>query len=108
MVEFNAPRPGFTLQQRRFYERCWNARLDALARLLEEADADLRTDQRRMTMTALAARDAYGELIEPTTLKIERLLPGPIERAWAYLTESDKRRQWLAAGDMEMEARGAL
>jgi uncharacterized protein YndB with AHSA1/START domain len=46
--------------------------------------------------------DAYGTLIEPATLKIQRFLPGPIERAWAYLTESDLRRQWLAAGEMEM------
>ena len=42
-------------------------------------------------------------LIEPATFKIERLLPGPIERVWAYLTESDLRRQWLAAGEMEMK-----
>ena len=47
--------------------------------------------------------DPHGELIEPTTLKIERLLPGPIERCWAFLTESDLRRQWLAAGDMPLE-----
>ena len=47
--------------------------------------------------------DAYGTLIEPATLKIQRLLPGPIERVWAYLTESDLRRQWLAAGEMEMK-----
>jgi uncharacterized protein YndB with AHSA1/START domain len=45
---------------------------------------------------------AYGALIEPATLKMERLLPGPIERVWAYLTKSDLRRQWLAAGRMEM------
>jgi uncharacterized protein YndB with AHSA1/START domain len=54
-------------------------------------------------MNASAARDAYGTLIEPATLKIQRLLPGPIERVWAYLTESDKRRKWLAAGKMEMK-----
>jgi len=36
-------------------------------------------------------------------LKIQRILPGPIERVWAYLTESDLRRQWLAAGDMELK-----
>ena len=46
--------------------------------------------------------NAYGVLTEPGTLKIQRLLPGPIERVWAYLTESDLRRQWLAAGQMEM------
>jgi uncharacterized protein YndB with AHSA1/START domain len=54
-------------------------------------------------MTESANPDAYGALTEPATLKIQRLLPGPIERAWAYLTESDLRRQWLAAGDMEMK-----
>ncbi len=53
-------------------------------------------------MIELATPDAYGVLIEPATLKIQRLLPGPIERVWAYLTESDLRRQWLAAGQMEM------
>jgi uncharacterized protein YndB with AHSA1/START domain len=54
-------------------------------------------------MTGVAKPDAYGALIEPATLKIQRLLPGPIERVWAYLTESELRRQWFAAGDMEMK-----
>ncbi len=53
-------------------------------------------------MTELANPDAYGVLIEPATLKIQRRLPGPIERVWAYLTESELRRKWLAAGVMEM------
>ena len=35
-------------------------------------------------------------------MKIQRLLPGPIERIWAYLTDSELRRKWLAAGEMEM------
>lgn len=55
-------------------------------------------------MTKLTSPDAYGALIEPTTLKIERLLPGPIERVWKYLTQSESRRQWLAAGEMELKA----
>ncbi|MCF2515686.1 SRPBCC family protein [Sphingomonas sp. G124] len=54
-------------------------------------------------MTLLTRPDAYGTLIDPTTLKIQRLLPGPIDRIWAYLTESDLRRQWLASGTMEMK-----
>jgi uncharacterized protein YndB with AHSA1/START domain len=54
-------------------------------------------------MTDFASPSTYGVLTEPATLKIERLLPGPIERVWAYLTESDLRRKWLAAGDMEMK-----
>lgn len=45
----------------------------------------------------------YGVLTEPATLRIQRLLPGPVERVWSYLTDSDLRSQWLAAGDMEMK-----
>jgi uncharacterized protein YndB with AHSA1/START domain len=54
-------------------------------------------------MTKLGNPDAYGVLTEPATLKIQRVLPGPIERVWAYLTESELRRKWLAAGEMEMK-----
>jgi len=54
-------------------------------------------------MNERATLDAFGVLTEPATLRIQRLLPGPIERIWAYLTESDLRRQWLAAGQMEMK-----
>lgn len=53
-------------------------------------------------MTELATLDTYGALTEPATLTIRRLMPGPVERVWAYLTESDLRRQWLAAGEMEL------
>ena len=54
-------------------------------------------------MNKSATRNTYGTLIEPTTLKIQRLSPGPVERIWAYLVESDKRRKWLAAGTMELK-----
>lgn len=54
-------------------------------------------------MTNMVKPDAYGVLIEPATLKIQRVLPGPIERVWAYLTDSDLRRQWLAAGEMDQK-----
>lgn len=55
----------------------------------------------------LTPADDYGVLTEPTTLKIERLLPGPIERVWDYLTDSDLRARWLAAGRMEMRVGAA-
>ena len=51
-------------------------------------------------MTEVMTSGAHGVLIEPATLKIQRLLPGPIERVWAYLTQSELRSQWLAAGEM--------
>ena len=87
-----------------FYERFWTERLDVLERLLRQEDAPQITPQEGDDpMTDLATANAYGVLTEPATLKIQRLLPGPIERVWAYLTESDLRRQWLAAGQMEMK-----
>lgn len=55
-------------------------------------------------MTGHATTQQYGTLTEPTTLKIQRLLPGTVERIWAFLTESDLRRKWLAAGEMELKA----
>jgi uncharacterized protein YndB with AHSA1/START domain len=54
-------------------------------------------------MDAKTKPDAYGVLTEPRTLKIQRLLPGPIERVWAYLTDSELRSKWMAAGAMEMK-----
>ena len=47
--------------------------------------------------------DLYGVLTEPATLKMQRLLPGPIDRVWSYLTKSELRSQWLASGEMEMK-----
>jgi len=50
--------------------------------------------------------DKYGTVIAPNTIRFERLLPGPIERVWAYLTESEKRAKWLASGPMALHAGG--
>lgn len=47
-------------------------------------------------------------MIEPGTVKLERLLPGPIERVWAYITESDKRAKWLAAGEFDLRVGGKI
>jgi uncharacterized protein YndB with AHSA1/START domain len=53
-------------------------------------------------VTQATTTEAFGSLGEDATLTLERMLPGSIDRVWAYLTESDLRRQWLAAGTMEM------
>lgn len=59
-------------------------------------------------MSDAATLDAHGARTDPTTLRIQRLLPGPVERIWAWLTESDLRRQWLAAGPMDLRVGGAV
>lgn len=59
-------------------------------------------------MNATARDSDYATLLSPDTVRLERLLPGPIERVWAHLTDSTLRRQWLAAGDMPTHAGGSF
>ncbi len=47
-----------------------------------------------------------GTSPEPATVRLERLLPGPIERVWAYLIESDKRATWFASGVFDLRVGG--
>lgn len=47
-------------------------------------------------------------LVKPSTIRFERLLPGPVERVWAYLTESKKRATWLAAGEFDLRLGGRI
>lgn len=42
--------------------------------------------------------DDYGSVVSPTEVRFERLLPGPIETVWAYLTDPRKRGEWFATG----------
>lgn len=53
-------------------------------------------------------QEPYGVVTGPGEVRIERVLPGPIERVWAYLTESEKRGKWFAAGPMELKPGGKL
>ncbi|SCX45757.1 SRPBCC family protein [Variovorax sp. EL159] len=56
----------------------------------------------------MTTRHSLGQLIEPGTLRMERTLPAPIERVWAYLTDPEKRATWLAGGTMAQEAGGVF
>ena len=47
-----------------------------------------------------------GTSPEQATVRLERMLPGPIERVWAYLTEPEKRKTWFAGGVFELRAGG--
>jgi uncharacterized protein YndB with AHSA1/START domain len=43
---------------------------------------------------------------EPGSVRLERLLPGPIERLWRYLTDAEMRSKWLAGGAFELRLGG--
>jgi len=50
----------------------------------------------------------YATVAGSNTVRLERTLPGPIERVWAYLTEPEKRAKWLAGGAMQLRAGGRV
>jgi uncharacterized protein YndB with AHSA1/START domain len=50
----------------------------------------------------------YTVVTGADSLRAERLLPGPLERVWAYLTDASLRSQWLAGGEMELAPGGRV
>ena len=52
-----------------------------------------------MNANARSTEDDYAVLSDTDTVRLQRVLPGPIERVWAHLTDAGLRRQWLAGGD---------
>lgn len=47
--------------------------------------------------------NAYANKMSTHAIRLTRDLPGPIERVWAYLVESEKRGKWFASGTMPLE-----
>lgn len=52
--------------------------------------------------------DAYGLVLESGAVRFERILSGPIERVWEFITDSEKRGSWLASGEMELWVGGKV
>src|SRR5690606_16162153 len=53
-----------------------------------------------MTSPSSASPDGHGARLDAQSIRFERLLPGPIERVWAWLADADKRARWLAGGEL--------
>jgi len=51
--------------------------------------------------------DNFGKLTGDV-VQFQRVLPGPIERVWAFLVDSEKRARWLAAGTTAPLVGGAV
>ena len=43
-------------------------------------------------------RNEFGVRVDDSTVRFERMLPGPIEKVWAYLADSGKRGEWFTSG----------
>lgn len=52
--------------------------------------------------------DSYGTFTSPAEVRIVRLLPGPIERVWSYLTDPEKRARWFCGGVTEPKPGGTI
>jgi len=52
--------------------------------------------------------DQFGKFTGPAEIRLVRTLPGPIERVWEYLTDSEKRSRWFAGGPMEQRVGGKV
>ncbi|MCC5941885.1 MAG: SRPBCC family protein [Balneolaceae bacterium] len=50
----------------------------------------------------------HGTFPKSGTVRFERLLPGPAERIWDYLTKSNLKGKWLSAGDVEPRVGGKV
>jgi uncharacterized protein YndB with AHSA1/START domain len=47
-------------------------------------------------------------LIKPSTVRFERLLPGPVERVWSYIVDAKKRATWFCGGEFELRVGGKV
>lgn len=52
--------------------------------------------------------DSMGILVNGHTIRMERLLPGPIERVWQFCTDSDLLNEWLMPGSIDAKPGGLI
>jgi len=48
----------------------------------------------------------FGTRLDDQTVQFSRLVHGPIERVWSYLTDAELRGKWFAGGPMEPRVGG--
>jgi len=52
--------------------------------------------------------EQYGKFNGRDEVRFIRTLPGPAERVWEYLTDSEKRASWFSGGKLEQKAGGKV
>src|SRR5437773_2312356 len=75
---------------------------------LDDTLIALADETRRSILKRLAAGEARVTEVEPGPVKLERLLPGTLERVWAYITEPDERAKWFCAGELDRRVGGKV
>ena len=54
------------------------------------------------------APNVFGDFLDPRTVRFERVLPGPVERVWRYLTERELAADWFAEAEIEPREGGEV
>ncbi len=49
-----------------------------------------------------------GEIIAESAVRFERVLPGPVEKVWAFLTETSRLPEWHGEGVIEPHEGGSV
>jgi uncharacterized protein YndB with AHSA1/START domain len=62
--------------------------------------------KRSATQEGIVAMKPFGTIANSGTIRFERLLPGPTERVWDYLTKPDLLATWLAQGEIQLHVGG--
>jgi uncharacterized protein YndB with AHSA1/START domain len=50
----------------------------------------------------------YAQAVGKDAIRISRLLPGPLEKIWAYIVDPEKRSRWCCAGKVEQRVGGTI
>ena len=56
----------------------------------------------------MKSNEQPGKFNGPAEVRFVRILPGPIERIWEYLTDPEKRARWFAGGPLEQRVGGKV
>lgn len=59
-----------------------------------------------MKPTSPIDNHALAQFPAPGEVRLVRLLPGPIERVWDYITDPEKRARWFCGGPLEQKPGG--
>jgi uncharacterized protein YndB with AHSA1/START domain len=62
----------------------------------------------RQFFETMKSNEDFGKFTTPGEVRLVRLLPGPIERVWQYLTDPAKRARWMCGGAVEQKAGGKV
>lgn len=59
-----------------------------------------------MNPTSPTDNQALAQFPAPGEVRLVRLLPGPIERVWEFITDPEKRARWFCGGALEQRVGG--